>query len=61
MRLQFVPPLLGHDVEQMQACLTAGRNGTQHAHHLFHMTFAGIGDQKIAEHGLIRGSFAAYG
>jgi hypothetical protein len=25
------------------------------------MTFAGIGDQKIAEHGLIRGSCAAYG
>ena len=54
-------PLLGDDVEQSGPGLAAGGDFTQHAHHFLHMALAGIGDQKVAEHGLDRGSAAAYG
>jgi hypothetical protein len=58
---EIVSPLLGDDVEQSGPGLAARGDFTQHAHHFLHMALAGIGDQKVAEHGLDRGSAAAYG
>ena len=48
--LEVFARLLGHHMQQVDAGLSAGGDVAQHAHHLLHMTLAGIGDQKIAEH-----------
>jgi hypothetical protein len=58
---ETIAALFGHHVEQVDAGLTAGGDGTQGAHHLLDMARAGIGDQKVAEHGLIRRPGSAYG